>query len=224
VNMNDFMWNNRNTFIERNRDFIYKTTYNICKRSISWQNDDELSIALIAFNKACDNYDESKGDFFSYSRVIIRNSLIDYFRKNGQSPMLIFDDDDSTLDYIDNKLSLDQFSIEVENSCRSAEIIEFSKVLSSFGLTFDILADSSPSHCDTRSSLLKIAADCSVNDEILGFIKKKKQLPIKQICIYTGANKKTLEKWRRYLLALILILSSNEYPYIKSYLNIKVGD
>ncbi|WP_139903592.1 sigma factor [Clostridium thermarum] len=215
---------NRDAFIESNRDFIYKTTYNVCKRSISWQNDDELSIALIAFNKACDTYEDSKGDFFAYCRVIIRNALIDYFRKNGQNPLLSFDDAESIGDYIDSKLSMDQFTLEVENSRRAEEIALFSKELSKYGLDFNVLADCSPSHTDTRNSLLNLAAACSSNESILQTIKTKKLLPIKEICLFTGAKKKTLEKWRRYLLALILILSSDEYPYIKSYLNIKAGE
>jgi RNA polymerase sigma factor len=224
VNIKDINMTDRDAFIELNKDFIYKTTYNVCKRSISWQNDDELSIALIAFNKACDNYEESKGDFFGYCRVIIRNALIDFFRKNGQNPLLTFDDDDSTIDYIDSKLSMDQFSIAVENAHRAEEISLFSKELSKYGLDFNVLADSSPSHTDTRSALLSLATTCSNNESILQYIKNKKLLPLKEICLFTGANKKTLEKWRRYLLALILILSSSEYPYIKSYLNIKAGE
>lgn len=222
--MNDINITSRDEFIQSNKDFVYRITYNVCKRNISWENDDELSIALIAFNKACDNYNESKGDFFAYSKVIIRNALIDYFRKNSQNPWLTFDDDESTINYIDSKISMDQFSIANENSYRAEEIVLFTKELSDYGLDFNVLADSSPSHTDTRNSLLRIAASCSANEDILFKIRKKKLLPIKDICLYTGANKKTLEKWRRYLLALILILSSNEYPYIKSYLNIRAGD
>ncbi|MDP4091716.1 MAG: RNA polymerase sigma-I factor [Bacillota bacterium] len=224
MNTNDIDMTNRDVFIQSNKDFIYKTTYNVCKRGISWENDDELSIALIAFNKACDSYNESRGDFFAYSKVLIRNALIDYFRKNSQNPWLAFDGDESTIDYIDSKISMDQFSIDSENSHRAEEIILFTRELSKYGLDFDVLAESSPSHTDTRSSLLNIAAACSNNEDILAYIKRKKLLPIKEICLLTGTNKKTLEKWRRYLLALILILSSSEYPYIKSYLNIRAGD
>ena len=224
MNTIDALSSNRDQFINQNRDFIYKATCNVCKRPISWENDDELSIALIAFNKACDSYNETRGDFFAYSRVIIRNALIDYFRKNGQNPLLTFSDDDSTLDLIDNKNSMDQFSITVENSYRAEEIVLFSKELSQYGLDFSVLADSSPSHRDTRNSLLNLAAACSCNESILKYIKSKRLLPLKEICLSTGANKKTVEKWRRYILALILILSSDEYPYIKSYLNIKAGE
>lgn len=214
----------RNSFIEENKKFIYFTTYNICKRNLNWENDDELSIALIAFNTACDNYNEKKGDFFSYARVIIKNALIDYFRKNSSNTYLVFESDDEKLDYLDHKSSLEQYDIITENKRRAEEMALFSAELKQYGLDFNILVDSSPSHRDTRDSVLNLALICSNNDEVLQYIKTKKLLPIKLITLLTGANKKLLEKWRRYLLALIIILSSSEYPYIKSYLNIKVGD
>lgn len=215
----------RNDFIEENKRFIYKTAYNVCKRNLSWENDDELSIALIAFNNACDSYNDTKGDFHSYSRVLIKNALIDYFRKNSKVPYVMFSsEDEEELDYIDHKLSLDQYSITSENALRAEEITMLSKELKEFKLDFNTLVDSSPSHSDTRDTLLNLTFTCSRNEDILNYIKTKRLLPIKEISLLTGANKKLLEKWRRYILALILILSSTEYPYIKSYLNIKVGE
>lgn len=80
----------RNTFISENKELIYKITQGICNRKLSWENDDELSIALIAFNHSCDTYEISKGNFYSYTKIVIRNSLFDYFRKNKNSPILFF--------------------------------------------------------------------------------------------------------------------------------------
>lgn len=54
------MIDDREKFIEENRDFVYKIASSICKRRLSWQNDDELSIALIAFNKAIETYDKKR--------------------------------------------------------------------------------------------------------------------------------------------------------------------
>lgn len=69
----------RNTFIEENKNKIYRYTCFVCKRILKWENDDELSIALIAFNNAIDSFDS--GNFNSYAKILIRNKLIDYFRK-----------------------------------------------------------------------------------------------------------------------------------------------
>ena len=219
-----FNINNRNLFIENNKSYIYKVAYSICKRNLSWENDDELAIALIAFNKACDSYDENKGEFFSYAKPIIKNSLIDYFRKNKDTPYLVFEDEDESIAYIENKRSLEHYSSESENKFRSEEINLLSKELAIYKLNFNILVEASPSHKDTRNSLLNLAISCIKEDKIISYIKVKGRLPIKEITLQTGINKKVIDKWRRYLLTLIIILTSEDYPYIKAYLNIKEGE
>jgi RNA polymerase sigma factor len=214
----------RNVFIEENRDFIYKIAYKVCKRRLVWGKDDELSIALIAFNAACDSFNSEKGSFFGYAVVLIKNSLIDYFRKSKNIPFLVFDNEDETFDYIDNSLSLNNYQLEIVNKRRAEEIIQFSRELRAYKLDFTQLIDSSPKHIDTRNSLLNTASLCSKTEFIVNYIREKKQLPVKEIVILTNTNRKFIEKWRRYLVTLILILVSNQYPYIRSYLNIKVGD
>lgn len=214
----------RNEFIEENRGFIYKIASKVCNRKLNWAVDDELSISLIAFNSACDSFNNSKGNFYSYAVVIMKHALIDYFRKNKNTPLLVFDTEDEHYDFIDNKISLTKFEIESANKMRAEEIQLFSKELKTYGLDFISLVEASPKHSDTRSSLLNIALACSQNELAVAAIKAKKQLPIKEILLLTGANRKLIEKWRKYLLTLILLLASDQYPYIISYLNVKVGD
>lgn len=215
---------NRNDFIEKSKKFIYSVAANICKKNLQWENDDELSVALIAFNNACESYVKDKGNFFSYSKVIIRNALIDYFRKNSNNPYLAFDGENSKFEYLDAKNSMTNYEIEQENIKRLEEIKLFNDELKKYGLSFDVLAKSSPSHKDTKDNLLNLAFICSNEPSILEYIHKSKMLPVKQICILTNSNRKIIEKWRRYILALILIFSNKEYAYIRSYLNIKVGE
>ncbi len=215
---------NRDSFIEENKSFIYSTALRICKRSLSWNNDDELSIALLAFNKACDSYLSEKGDFYSFSSVIIRNALIDFFRKEGQRPYLTFDEGSNELQYMDYKNSLKEYEIVRENHSRAEEIALFNEELRKYKLSFSTLAESCPSHRDTRNTLLNIAYIGSSSSKIIATIRDKKRLPIKELSLLTGSNTKLIEKWRKYILALIILFSSEEYPYIKSYLDIKVGE
>jgi RNA polymerase sigma factor len=215
---------NRDKFIEDNKAFIYSSTYNICKRKLSWENDDELSVSLIAFNNACDKYNDEKINFYGYAKVIIRNALIDYFRKMSRTPVVIFDNEEEEFQYIDYKNSINNYELESENKRRAEEISLFTKELKEYKLDFNSLIKASPSHKDTRDSLLNIAFACVREENILTYIKHKKLLPVKEIMLLTNSNRKLIEKWRKYILILILILSSNEYPYIKSYLNIKVGE
>lgn len=223
MNLKEQLNKDRSNFIEDNKNFIYTTTYNVCKRRLQWENDDELSIAMIAFNNACNSYEENRGNFFSYAKVLIKNSLINYFKKISNKDYLTFSDDDTT-EYIELKKSMDSYEVQVENEKRAEEIKLFSKELLNYKITIKDLVKSSPSHKDTRNSLLNIAMKCLADESIISYIKSKRMLPVKQICIATGAKVKFIEKWRRYLICIILIMDSDDYIYLRSYLNIKVGD
>jgi RNA polymerase sigma factor len=224
MNLEKDLNNNRNDFIEKSKKFIYSVAANICRKKLQWENDDELSIALIAFNKACESYVEDKGNFFGYSKVLIKNAIIDYFRKSTNNPYLTFSTEDNPLEYIDTKNSMANYELEQENIKRGEEIKLFNDELKKYGLSFEVLVKSSPTHKDTRDKLLDLAFNCANEPSILEYILKSKILPVKQICLLTNSNRKLIEKWRRYIFALILIFSNKEYIYIRSYLNIKVGE
>jgi RNA polymerase sigma-I factor len=219
-----FAFSNRDKFIEDNKGYIYNIASQICKRKLDWKNDDELSIALIAFNSACDSYSDQKGNFLNYAKVLIKNALIDFFRKSKNNDQLIFSDEEEKIDYIDNRGALTEFHKEQENMSKAEEIALFSQELLKYKLTLEDIVDASPSHIDTRNTILNLAFKCSKEDTIINYVKNKKNLPIKEIILLTGVNRKLIERWRKYILVLILIISSNDYQYIRSYLNIKVGD
>jgi len=214
----------RNEFISINKQFIYNAAFSVCKRKLQWENDDELSIALIAFNKACDIYDEKKGNFLSFARVLIRNALIDYFRQKPNEVLLFFSSEEETEEQIFDKNSLSDYETETENKNRAEELTELMDELKGYNISLEDLVNHSPSHKDTRDALLNIAFRCSGEKSVVDTIHRKKTLPIKQISLLTKAKPKLLEKWRKYVLSLIIILSGDNYVYTKSYLNIKAGE
>jgi len=223
-NIDALIVENRSDFIETNKGFIYSITSKICKRHLIWENDEELSISLMAFNVACDKYDKTKGNFYGFSKIIIKNALIDFFRKNKTCPNLIFDNSKDIVDYIDWKNSINNFETQIENEFRADEIELFSEELLKYKINFDSLINISPNHNDTRNNLLNIAFLCSREESIINHLKSKRRLPTKEIIILTASNIKLIEKWRKYIISLILILNNPQYVYLKSYLNIKEGE
>jgi RNA polymerase sigma factor len=223
-NINALSTENRSDFIEANKGFIYSTTSKLCKRHLSWENDEELSISLMAFNIACDKYNITKGNFYGFCKVIMKNALIDSFRKNKNSPNLTFEKNDSNVDYIDEKNSLNNYETKIENQFRVDEITTFSVELLKYKIDFNSLISLSPSHRDTRDNLLNVAFLCARDESILSHMKTKRRLPTKEIILLTASNRKLIEKWRIYIISLILILTNPEYVYLKSYLNIKEGE
>ncbi|MDZ5001680.1 RNA polymerase subunit sigma, partial [Clostridium perfringens] len=65
-----------NDFIEEYKPFIIAYCNKSLKRYIDTTNDDEYSIALMAFYEAIKGYNIDKGSFLSYSQRVIKLRLI----------------------------------------------------------------------------------------------------------------------------------------------------
>lgn len=216
------VFKDRDYLIEENLDFIIHTTEQTCKRKISTENDDEFSIALIAFNKACDSYDKDKGDFNAYCKKVIKNALIDYFRKNCSNPTLY---DENSFNVLDFKLSMDDYSKQKDSLSKQDIIQNFNKELSIYNISLSDLVSNSPKHKDTRNNLISLCLNLISNNEVMTYLKSRKCLNVNLICESFNVKRKLIEKWRKYLIALIIVLSSPQFKYLKDYLNLEmVGD
>ena len=70
-NIQDIKAKNINELIKDYMAFIVKTISSITGRYVSIENDDELSIALIAFKEAVDKYEESRRSFSCFAKLVI---------------------------------------------------------------------------------------------------------------------------------------------------------
>jgi RNA polymerase sigma factor len=198
----------RNLFLESNKPYVHKFACLICKRYLSWQNDDELSIAFLAFNSAIDSFNE--GDFKSYSKIVIKSRLIDYFRKAKNLEVPI--DDEIVENYAYYTPSID------EKLDRISQINLFKNLLSDFKITLQDLTSKSPKHKDTRQKLIDVAMSVCDVEEITGKMMSQKILPIKEIMIISDISRKTLEEWRKYIISLIIIFSDKRLDSIKDFI------
>lgn len=198
----------RNFFIEENKKFIHRYACIVCKRYLVWENDDELSIALMAFNYAIDSY--KSGDFKSYSKIVIKNRLIDYFRKASKNEVPI--DDEIITNIIENNPPLD------ERLDRASQIMMFKDTMESFGISINDLVNNSPKHKDTRKKLIDLAFYISKQSDISQYITKNKMLPIKDIISTYSVSRKFIDEWRKYIIALVIIFSDNRLDSIKEYI------
>lgn len=210
----------RDYLINTNRGFIRRVSSYICKRNLDWANDDELSIALMAFNEAIDSYNQDKGlQFLSYCRMLINSRLIDYFRKNAEKTVALSSLEEEELYMIESREAFDRYSIANAAEERSLEVRLLNKELSDYGLSMADLTVNCPKHRDTRMTLFKTALLCSESRDIIHSLKKNRMLPIKSIENLAGVKRKFLEQWRKYMVALLIILSSDEYIHIKEYID-----
>nr|WP_066639032.1 RNA polymerase sigma-I factor [Desulfolucanica intricata] len=214
----------REALIKSHKDFIAKISSGVCRRFLSWDNDDELSVALLAFNEAIDRFDQREGAaFHSFARRVIKNRLIDYFRKEAKhrhislSPM---EADDEEFSRYDVEYSCEQFHMSEKQEILAEVVANYIEVLRQYGVTLDDLVKVSPKHRDRKDTLTKVARRLSAEPELIKYLKKFKCLPLKELKSLTGVSRRTLENGRKYIIALVLILSEPGFYPLKSFIQL----
>jgi RNA polymerase sigma factor len=212
-----------NETIESYKPFIAKTVSSVCKRYI-YESDDEFSIGLIAFHEAIQKYSSEKGSsLISFAEVMIKRRVIDYIRKASKNPVISFDigghhsDEDSPSLKIENEISVDDYERQLDAEHRRQEIQQFQTILKEYDLSFQDLVEQSPKHADARKNAITIANILVEQQELRDYFIEKKRLPIKQLEELVEVSRKTIERNRKYIMAISLILI-NDYVYLKDYI------
>ena len=68
--------------------FIKAETAKFLKRPPIEGQDDELSIAMMAFHEAIGGYSRTRGSFLKYAAMLIRSRLVDYSRREQRHSCL----------------------------------------------------------------------------------------------------------------------------------------
>ncbi|MBL4952463.1 RNA polymerase sigma factor SigI [Neobacillus sp. OS1-32] len=212
-----------NELIDAYKPFIAKTVSSVCKRYI-YETDDEFSIGLIAFHEAIEKYSPERGSsLLSFAEVIIKRRIIDYIRKQTKNQHLSMDlmnhpnEEDSPGDVIVNELSLEDYHKKNDEQLRKEEIIRFQGLLVDFDLNLSDLLENSPKHADARKNAILVAKTLVEDQELKWLLLEKKRLPIKQLEKKVSVSRKTIERNRKYIIAIALILSG-DFIYMKDYL------
>jgi len=221
----------RQNIIKNSRPYILNVVSHVCRRFVTWR-DDEASIGLLAFNRAINCFEDGKGrTFLSFAYCLISRDLSNFFRKNQSCR------NELSLDYsIDNSdsFSYDEIAItteeieisvrdymkKVESSELAGEISEMDAILGEYDIGFEELEASSPRHRDTRELTLRIIKDFMTDDELIYEFIRKKKFPAAAFSKRKGYPLKTLEKHRKYLIAMLIIKLHPEWEHLSDYVRI----
>ncbi len=200
--------------------FIKSETAKFINRSPE-QSDDELSIAMFAFYEAICNYSKLRGSFLKFAALQIKNRLIDYYRRekrNMGNISLNMPDEENKNELIDTiGDSRNEFS---ENEIREAtkqEIDELSAQMEEFGVSFTDIAENSPKQRRTLEICGKAVRYARNNPQILTDFLRTKRVPLAALADGAGVERKTLERHRRYLVAVLLICT-NGYEIMRGHI------
>lgn len=185
--------------------------------------DDEISISMLAFHEAIEGYDQTKGPFLGYASQIIKSRLVDYFRRErrhyGQVSL------STPVDGEEGDLSLedvvaDEIHHEEVYDTRHAtkqEIEELIARLGRLGLSLSAIADNAPKQARTKAQVKQVLFYAKSNPLLIYEAVRTNKLPIAQLVGGTGVEKKTIERHRKYLMAMMVIFS-NGYDLIRGHL------
>lgn len=203
--------------------FIKSETAKFIHRNPEEGRDDELGIAMFAFHEAVMHYSRGKGTFLRFAAMMIKNRLIDYYRKEKHHEgTLSLDAGDGSEDESRSLYAkLDSGKDEIEEICiRQAakeEIMEFAGCLASYGLSLSDIADNCPKQERTLFACHRALNCARENPEILEELERGKKLPLALLTEKSGVERKTLERHRKYMMA-ILLAYTNGYEIIRGHL------
>ena len=185
-------------------------------------HEDELSIAMLAFYEAILSYERSRGAFLPYAARAIRNRLIDYYRTEKRHGNVISihapagdEEDRSLLETLPD--TRDEIGEYEARTASQQEIQEFGEQLARFGITFSDVADNCPRQDRTLAACRRVLDYARANPALLEKVAETGKLPMNELALGSGTERKTLERHRKYLVAILLAFT-NGYEIIRGHL------
>lgn len=151
--------------------FIKAETAKFLKRPPIEGQDDELSIAMMAFHEAIGGYSRTRGSFLKYAAMLIRSRLVDYSRREQRHSRVIsldapIGEEDTTL----GETLADDRDPHEETASRDAtraEIEELTRQMQEFGVSLSDVADNCPRQQRTLDACRKALQYARENPELL---------------------------------------------------------
>ncbi|MEW6522567.1 MAG: RNA polymerase sigma-I factor [Bacillota bacterium] len=194
-------------------------------RYVKVGSDDEASVALMALNEAIDAFDPDQGvEFASFVTTVVRRRLIDHFRRESRRrelPMSQLDrtDDEGNIASPIQVLAVDNHHRRLEQEERRAEIEAYGRELENYGISMRELVKVSPRHQDARARAMDIARTIARDPQMCRYLRDRRELPLRLLEERVAVSRKTLERQRKYLIAMTLVLTG-DYGYLREYLRL----
>ena len=177
---------------------------------------------MFAFYESILRYQASRGAFLPFAARNIRNRLIDQARverrHRGHLSLQTPVGEDAEGELGDTLADPEDAPAALEHRLASRqEVEEFGRKLASFGLQYSDVADNCPRQARTLAACRRVLAYARANPALLEKLEQTGRLPMQQLADATGVERKTLERHRKYLVAILLAFT-NGYEIIRGHL------
>ena len=157
----------------------------------------------------------------AFAAACIRNRLIDESRKQTRYTKKIVPlypgEDDQTKTSAEDRASIDAYSRIQEQESLSDEIDAFSDRLTDYGISFKELPRICPKQSGARNQCIELGRFVAGNEEMRENLFRRRRLPQTELAKEFGLSEKTIEKHRRYIVTIVLLLTG-DYPLIRAFL------
>ena len=208
----------RNILIKQYLPFIVKTTSYHLNQYIEVENNDELTIAMIAFDEAITKYDVTKGGFISFAQKLIKNKLIDYQRTGDKELIVSYDDPHNTIGaHIADTKNTETNIVEKD------ELNAYELSLNRFGLSYENLIEHSPKHKKTRITAMSLGKKSSKEQLIVDKLYATKRLPITKVATKFRTTIKIIKR-SKALITSVIIAYTEKFETITNWINRALKD
>lgn len=214
----------REELLRQYTPLVLRVGSQVSGRYLQVGRDEEVSVGLLALNEAIDRFDTERGSsFISFAEMVMKRRLIDHYRRQkGQAELPLSelegeDEEGNPLATVEHREAIDRYQREQESEDRQAEILRYSKRLADFGIRFSELVEISPKHQDARQRAVEAARLVARNPIYAQHMQQKRELPLKQLEEQVGVSRKTLERQRKYIIAVALIMLEDFY-FLRQYI------
>jgi RNA polymerase sigma factor len=180
---------------------------------------DALTDAMLAFVHAVMTYKQEAGTFVSYAATVIRNRLINAAKKERlfQKRFFLFSMIENETQEWEQGVSERFYDFAEEQRNIDMERDEVDAVFARYGFDWNTLAKKCPKQERSRRACFVIARKIMRIPSLYNPVINTCQLPLAELVTKYGFSKKHLEKYRQYIIALIILLKG-DYPYIRAIL------
>lgn len=200
--------------------FIRAETAKYLKRQPE-PEDDELSIAMFAFYEAICGYSRLRGAFLKFAALQIRSRLIDYYRRERRSQITVSlntEAEDGQSELMDTLADPhDEFAENEIREATQAEIRELSEQMTEFGVSMTDIAENAPKQGRTLECCKQAVRYARQHPDLLAELLRTKRVPLAQLAAGAQVERKSLERHRKYLVAVLLICT-NGYEILRGHI------
>ena len=224
-----WLWSRENPqrFVTAFTPLIVSVGAKVCHRFLRPAIDDEFSVGLLAVHEASLSYQPaSPVPFTSFAAMVIRRRLIDHYRRTARPQEVPWsslgrdDEDGAGWEPYEVRAAEERHARALESHERREAVAAFAALLARYGITLRDVVGQSPKHRDTRDRTLALVREVVRHPAWVTVLQADGKLPLRAmepLLRAMGLSRRTVERRRRYIVALVLLLAS-DLPALTGYM------